>query len=276
MIFFELQGRLGNQISQIVFLSLMKKEFGEISYLIDRNADSYNLDLFEVDFRKELNPLSTISTFLIKMRNKIIPYKKLNMESCLDEYMTSIEYINSNLSGYFQTGKYYLKHKVWVSLLLKINQKYKAEFDTKYGQVFRDNKILTIHVRRGDYSTTIFSEINSNGLLPFSWFESVFRSIPRAKYDKIYIVSDCVDDLLIDSFFLNIGASFEVNTVEVDFQLIMNSDIAIISNSSFAWWASFLNPKVDKKIYAPYNWVGYNAGLEYPKGIMIEDFVWVK
>ncbi|SFB60059.1 alpha-1,2-fucosyltransferase [Algoriphagus aquimarinus] len=276
MIFFDLQGRLGNQIFQIVFLSLMKKEFGETSFLIERNSDDYNLDLFEVDFRRELNPVNTISTFLIKMRNMMVPYKKLNMESCLDEYMPSKEYINSNLSGYFQTGNYYLKQKVWVSLLLKINQKYKAEFDSKYGQVFRDNQILTIHVRRGDYATTIFSEINSSGLLPFSWFESVFRSIPTIKYDKIFIVSDCVDELLIDSFFLNIGASFEVNSVEVDFQLIMNSDIAIISNSSFAWWASFLNPKVDKKIYAPYNWVGYNAGIEYPKGIMIEDFVWVK
>jgi hypothetical protein len=276
MIFFELQGRLGNQIFQIVFLFLMKKEYGENSFLINRNLEDFNLDLFDVDFKKELNSLNPISTLFIKMRNRVVPYKKLNMESCLDEFVPSKDYINSNLSGYFQSGNIYLKHKVWISSLLKINEKYKAKFEDKYGDVFRTNRILTIHVRRGDYATTIFSEINSNGLLPSSWFENIFRSIAKADYDKIFIISDCVNELLSDSFFSSIGASFEVNPLEIDFQLIMNSDIAIISNSSFAWWAAFLNKKKDKQIFAPMNWVGYNAGIEYPKCIMIDDFNWIK
>jgi hypothetical protein len=112
--------------------------------------------------------------------------------------------------------------------------------------------------------------------LPISCFKQVFYSIPKGSYDKIFLISDCIEELRNDSFFSSIDCSFEVNSQEIDFQLIMNSDISIISNSSFAWWASFLNPLENKLVYAPFNWVGYNAGVEYPKGIMIDDFIWVK
>jgi hypothetical protein len=276
MIFFKLQGRLGNQVFQIVFLSLMKKEYSENSILIDRSPDDFNLDLFEADFRRELNPLNIIFTYLIKMKNMAIPYKKINMESCLDVYIPSKEYINSNLSGYFQNGQYYSERKDFLYSLLKVSKKYRYNFDQKYGQIVKNNKVLTIHVRRGDYKTTMFPEIDSSGLLPISWFKQVFYSIPKGSYDKIFLISDCIEELRNDSFFSSIDCSFEVNSQEIDFQLIMNSDISIISNSSFAWWASFLNPLENKLVYAPFNWVGYNAGVEYPKGIMIDDFIWVK
>jgi len=28
-------------------------------------------------------------------------------------------------------------------------------------------------------------------------------------------------------------------------------------------------------VIAPYNWVGYNAGVELPKGVMVKDYIWL-
>ena len=59
-----------------------------------------------------------------------------------------------------------------------------------------------------------------------------------------------------------------------DFIQLMTSSYLIISNSSFAWWAAFLNVHENPIIIAPKNWVGYHVNLEYPKGIMNQSFLW--
>ena len=53
----------------------------------------------------------------------------------------------------------------------------------------------------------------------------------------------------------------------VDFQLLMNADICVISNSTFAWWGAYLNRKVHKMVMAPKYFLGFHDGKEFPNGI---------
>jgi hypothetical protein len=66
---------------------------------------------------------------------------------------------------------------------------------------------------------------------------------------------------------------FSSNDEITDFQIIQNADIAIISNSSFGWWAAYLSPKRNT-VYAPKNWMAFRIGAEHPKGVMTEKFIW--
>ena len=66
---------------------------------------------------------------------------------------------------------------------------------------------------------------------------------------------------------------FVSNSEIIDFQLIMNADIAIISNSTFAWWAAYICKKKNHVI-APKNWFGFRIGREHPTGIMTDHFEW--
>jgi len=70
------------------------------------------------------------------------------------------------------------------------------------------------------------------------------------------------------------NALFANNDMITDFQIIMNADACIISNSSFAWWAAYLNSKKDKKIYCPEHWLGFKIKREYPENIIPGE--WIK
>jgi hypothetical protein len=55
--------------------------------------------------------------------------------------------------------------------------------------------------------------------------------------------------------------------------LLFNSDACVSANIEFFCCLAFLNRKPNKKIYAPIYWAGYNAKIEYPAGIMPNNFI---
>jgi len=64
------------------------------------------------------------------------------------------------------------------------------------------------------------------------------------------------------------NSEFSQSDMITDFQIIMNADVSILSNSSFAWWAAYLNPKKNKIIYCPQYWLGFKVKKEYPENII--------
>jgi hypothetical protein len=92
-------------------------------------------------------------------------------------------------------------------------------------------------------------------MLPVSYYE---KSLEKIEDYKIIFVGDNIS--FAKEHFSHIpNSTFEQNDAIVDFQIILNADIAIIANSSFAWWAAWLNPNPNKKIIAPKYWVGFKG-----------------
>ncbi|RZJ77556.1 MAG: hypothetical protein EOO20_28740, partial [Chryseobacterium sp.] len=89
---------------------------------------------------------------------------------------------------------------------------------------------------------------------------------------KVFFVSDDIE--YVKAFFKEKPNYIYSNNDEItDFQIIQHSDIAIISNSSFAWWAAYLSPKKNT-VYGPKNWLGFRIGKEHPKRVMTDRFTW--
>jgi len=125
-----------------------------------------------------------------------------------------------------------------------------------------------------DYQRFILPDLNNATVfLPINWYNNVLQKI-QYEYESIFIISDEMNEAK-----KILGANekfiFVEDSPEIQIQLLMNADACIIANSSFSWWGAFLNRKVNKKIYAPVYWAGYNAKIEYPAGIMAKDFIWV-
>jgi hypothetical protein len=126
-------------------------------------------------------------------------------------------------------------------------------------------------VRRGDYlnlNDWWLMNLGSDNLsLPDEYYINCLKRIPDYQGYKKIFVSDDVD--YIQSAFGHLeNAEFVSNSLIIDFQLLLNADILIASNSSFSWWAAYLNRKAHKQVFCPKYWLGFKVKREYPSNII--------
>ena len=168
--------------------------------------------------------------------------------------------------GFFQTD-FYLKHIIG-DFKISIKQEFKDQFNTEFGATFKKHKTVVVHIRRTDYLNYGKRDIS----LPIEYFKARLDALGNIDDHIVYFVSDDIE--YVKSHFKDKkNYIFSSNNEITDFQLIMNADVAIISNSSFAWWAAYLSEKTNL-VYAPKNWLGFRIGKEHPKRVMTEKFIW--
>jgi ADP-heptose:LPS heptosyltransferase len=176
---------------------------------------------------------------------------------------------NSLYRGYFQSGYYY--DQLTTKPSFKIKQEYIDDFQNQYGKLFANNKIVVVHIRRTDYMN--YGERRKRDIsLPMNYFKERLNQIENLENYKVIFVSDDMEH--VKKFFpAQANFVFSLNNEIIDFQILQNADVSIISNSTFAWWACYLSPK-DNKVYAPKNWFGFKISKEHPRGIMTQRFEW--
>ena len=121
------------------------------------------------------------------------------------------------------------------------------------------NDYCYIHFRGGDYKNI------EQYYLPIQYYENAIKHITSIKKGiKFIIITD--DVVEATKFFPN----YEIinNDMEIDFYLLTKAKYLIIPNSSFSWWACWLNV-ISEIIIAPNRWFNYNKnygdGFEPPK-----------
>lgn len=172
---------------------------------------------------------------------------------------------NVDIMGFFQSEKYF-KH---------IEKEIREDFRFKNNisnickiyknQIYNDSKILSIHIRRGDYIT------DSNfANLDISYYEEALNT-----FDKdilVLIFSDdiewCEDQKIFkeDRFIIS-----KSKNSYIDLCLMTLCDYHIIANSSFSWWGSWLAKS--KKTIAPKNWFSGEFSNWNTKDLYLPDWI---
>ena len=153
------------------------------------------------------------------------------------------------ITGFFQSEKYFKKHKDGIVQKLYLKDIYVEQIQKKYQDVLKEDTI-SIHIRRTDY----LHMQQYHTVLPVSYYSEALQKI-GTKGKKVVVFSDdikwCKEKFQGDKFIF-----IENNLPIVDLFLMSFCKDNIIANSSFSWWGAYLNKNPNKRVIAPKNWFG--------------------
>ena len=264
MIKVDLWGRMGNQMFQYAFaLSTAKKL--KTQFLIAPTEQFELLKYFKLDPFTRFCYCKLFFRAYCRIVNRI---NTVDLISQIDEGTVLLKN-NSSYRGFFQSENFFVESREEVKSKLVLKNKWINKFLNQYGTLFAsDKQNIVMHFRRTDYSL-LGSDVNggSDMRLPMTYYDNCLRLIDNIQDYRIICISDDIA-FVKDYYKEKTDYFFFSNTAIIDFQMILNADIAIIANSSFSWWAAYLNKKKDRIIYAPKNWLGFKVNQELPADVI--------
>lgn len=138
---------------------------------------------------------------------------------------------------------------------------------------------VAVHVRLGDYKRwRLFGELGS-ACLPRSFYKDAIAKMEQSLVEPIYLIfSDDpneAEQTLSNVFPCDRSLFIKGTSSHDEFLMILNCDHAIISASTFAWWAAALIKNTNRKVVAPNYWLGHTQAQWYPAGIQHPEFDYI-
>ena len=257
MIIIRIHGGLGNQLFQYAAAKALAERHGTTlklhvtSFAGDtlRNFDLAKLNIpLAYASEEEITRLKAHNTFQ-RMKQRLLPsslktfYKEPYFHFDPSFFRLGKEVY---LQGYFQSEKYFTS----------IQSTIRHSFDTthlvgssllKMAEELKQENSVSIHIRRGDYQNAEL--LKFHGILAASYYQSAIERIreklPSARF---YIFSDkpaAVKEVFGSFDATIVSGSVTTNHFE-DLYLMQHCRHNVIANSSFSWWAAWLNNNPEK------------------------------
>mgnify|MGYP003343693264 CR=1 FL=1 len=256
-------GRLGNQMFQYAALkgiaanrnfeySIPPQDFSNVQ------IDNYGLlECFKLSTNKNIGYVNFQNTF----QESGFHFDERLFNECPD---------NCNLTGYFQTEKYF-KH-------IEDDIRKDFEFQERWMQPcldfikqFENQEVLFLHVRRGDpnladkrgFKWAYVNLPDHHPVQSLEYYEQALKFFPEDM--PVLVFSDAIEWCKSQEIFSPDRFMFsEPEEKHEDGALVPYIDLclmslcshAIIANSSLSWWGAWLIKNKNKKVVAPKTWFG--------------------
>lgn len=158
---------------------------------------------------------------------------------------------NTYLNGYWQSEKYFLEIRETLLQQLVIKSEYLKNIENEVSLIKSSSQSVAVHVRRGDY-VTLASATEFHGSCDINYYETAAAQFSNAT--TFFIFSDDLEWCKQHLNFKSKTHYIKSPTAYTDFYLMSLCQHQIIANSSFSWWAAWLNTNASKKIIAPKHW----------------------
>lgn len=258
MVITKLYGGLGNQMFQYAAGAALAKRLKTNLYMdlgwfdaIKGNSEVtqrvYELDGFNIK-PKGINAKDKISA-------RLRP-PKVFKEGALD-YNADFEALQGNiiLDGYWQSHKYFEDYRDLILDTFKFPAKTSAN-NKRLLKAINASQSISVHIRRGDYNTK--AGRSYHGLISLTYYKKAIGLIQKTVDNPVlFVFSDeiewCKKNIKFELPTTFIDSNGPNSGVE-DMRLMSACKHNIIANSSFSWWAAWLNQNDEKQVYAPKTW----------------------
>lgn len=168
---------------------------------------------------------------------------------------------NVNIHGHLLSTLYFKHHREMILKYFSLEKKWHNYIEKKYGHILSKNT-CAIHVRRGDYLEP--EQLENQGLMEIQYYKKAWDRITDHQPIGSLTTVVCSDDIeWCKEKFRNSNTFFiEGENEIIDLFIMSKCKHNIICNSTFGWWAAWLNKNPDKKVVAPRQWFKNTQGWD--------------
>ena len=256
-----LKGGLGNQLFQYaVAYSLAKRlrQTVQFNFALSRRMTRQKLDLAELNIEHHNFVESVDLPWQVNLLKNAYINKAIRMLNCSkipagdylywietrDEFQKAffdIEADNLYVDGYFSSAVYFQEYRK--ELLSQFTPAYQPEKQyLDMLEKIQTSNAVAVHIRRGDFMTST-SDFHYN--LPISYYTDAFEFISCRVSRPIFFWFSNDIDWVIQTFGMKENYVFpQLKTTHAgidDMMLMKNCKHIIAANSTFSWWAAWLN-----------------------------------
>lgn len=265
MIEVSIQGGLGNQLFQYASAYAVSQYFKQsmvqdVSFFDTQSLRGYRLNKLKIECC-EMTDSNIYKKQCYLVNNKMINYllrrldfRTIKWKNCiywLDEtpnkvYSSEVE--NAYMDGYFQSPLYFEKYRE--NLLKQICPIYEeeAEYKNVLGCI-KQAESVAIHVRRGDFKTTQKDLSGFHYLLSEKYYHNALTYIEKHLERPIFFWFSDDIEWVKNKFGQKENYQFiqlHTKNADIDEMMLMkNCKHIVTANSTFSWWASWLNENKD-------------------------------
>ncbi|TDQ09945.1 alpha-1,2-fucosyltransferase [Pedobacter metabolipauper] len=293
MIIVKIWGGLGNQLFQYSFgkcLSLkyntpLKLDLQFNNQSTKKTKRDFGLKNFNLDLK--IATISEIHTFkyfnsgiLSRIERKAVQQMPaLNKNMIIEKPFVHIDPKNLKnncyYDGYWQSEKYFKP----IAGILRKELNLDLDLDLKNQQFMRhidSCESVSLHIRRGDYVSKIPGQ-NTYKICGMDYYQQAIQYFKEKLTDAVfYVFSDDMEwaraNFTGDQFIM---VDHNPDQPHIDLQLMSSCKHHIIANSSFSWWAAWLNDFKDKKVISPKSWFN-NPNTDLLATNMLIPKAWIK
>ncbi len=259
MITVKLMGGMGNQMFQYAFARNLSLKTNtpfkiDLSFLKRRDLGlnfvyrDFDLDIFNIPKNiineAEIYNIHTIyePTFSYSQNTVDLITEKLNSNLFLD--------------GYWQSYKYFEEFKSQIKKDFEFKNSIENNEDVgvinMYNDIMSSDSVM-VNVRRTDYLNN-----NFHGVMGVEFINQAAKIIEsKLQNPKYFIFSDdvewCEEKIKLNNMVV-VSHEYKGNKFDLYLQLMKSCKHFIIPNSTFAWWAAWLNNNKNKIVISPKLW----------------------